>query len=102
MNGLQRDLSLPFIDILHHFCDVICLDSPNDYRKLSNQSKDRIYFHSGFENELLNNLVGDLIMRQDDKQSREYGLDPSSYLKWLKPVTVNILGKFTKIIDQDY
>lgn len=69
-SGLQRELFLPFIDVLEHYCDVICLDSPNDYRRLSNISADkRIYFNSVFENDLLDQLVSSLIAQQDAQTS---------------------------------
>ena len=57
-NGLQRELFEPFIDIIYEYCDVINLDSPVDYRKLSNISaSNRVYFNSDFESHLLDNLV---------------------------------------------
>lgn len=71
-NGLQRELFLPFIDIIRHYCDVICLDSNIDYRKKSNISKtNRVYFNSDFENDLLNESVGKLIAKQDKRDTPE-------------------------------
>ena len=61
-NGLQRELFEPFIDIIYQFCDVINLDSPTDYRKLSNISaSNRVYFNSDFENHLLDSLIESLV-----------------------------------------
>ena len=99
-NGLQRQLFLPFIDILEHYCTVICLDSPNDYRKLSNASLERIYFHSDFENELVNRVVADLVKRQDGNASTDCLVDTDHLIK-LKRRTIEILGR-TVVLEKTY
>ena len=88
-NGLQRDLFLPFIDILRKYCDIICLDSPTDYRKESKMSSKRIYFHSDSETHLINKLVSELINEQDGLSITE-NLDN---LYKLKSSTIEVLGR---------
>lgn len=67
-NGLQRELFLPFIDQINHFCEVICLDSPIDYRKRAHISTNRIYFNCDYETHLLDRLVRNAIKQQDGMQ----------------------------------
>jgi len=43
-NGLQRGNFLPFIDILKENCEVVCLDSGIDYRRLGIPDKGKVYF----------------------------------------------------------
>lgn len=70
-NGLQRELFMPFIDVIYHYCDVVNLDSPIDYRKKAHISAhNRIYFNCDYETHLLDKLVRNLIKKQDvDLQS---------------------------------
>jgi len=89
MNGLQRALFLPFIDVLEQFCHVVCLDSPNDYRRISHQSKDKIYFHSDYENYLVDELVSDMVKTQDGINLTN---DRVNCLHKLQPRTIQILG----------
>jgi protein AFG1 len=114
-NGLQRELFLPFIDVLHEYCDVMCLDSPNDYRKMSNISaSNRIYFNKGYENDLLDDVVRKLIEKQQqqlavgDTASAEAAVDSMSGpkpsadpLSWLKPREIDILGRAT-VLERTY
>lgn len=96
-NGLQRDLFLPFIDTIYEYCEVICLDSPSDYRKLSNISaQNRVYFNSGYENELLDNLVRELVKEQqkNDKITETIGAEEDGLGK-LKPRLIDLLGRPT-------
>lgn len=67
-NGLQRELFLPFVDQIEHFCDVLCLDSPVDYRKRAHISTNRIYFNCDYETHLLDRLVRNAIKQQDGIQ----------------------------------
>lgn len=64
-NGLQRELFLPFINRIHDCCNVICLDSSVDYRRILNASYNRVYFNCDYENHLVDNLVRKLIREQD-------------------------------------
>ncbi|EPY50568.1 AFG1 family ATPase [Schizosaccharomyces cryophilus OY26] len=43
-NGIQRESFLPCIHLLNESLNVICLDSPNDYRRLKSETED-IYLH---------------------------------------------------------
>lgn len=43
-NGLQRTSFLPFIDLLMNRCDVLCLDSGTDYRKVE-RAQSHVFFH---------------------------------------------------------
>ena len=80
-NGLQRDLFEPFIDILYKYCNVINLDSPIDYRQLSNISaSNRVYFNSDFENHLLDDLVSKLLNKNA-----------------FKPISIQVLGREIKL-----
>jgi len=62
-NGLQRDSFLPFIDILHAYCDVICLDSNVDHRKLSFPASGQL-FYQNYEIDKFNNFVTQLSKEQ--------------------------------------
>lgn len=66
-NGLQRELFMPFIDRIYNTCQVMCLDSPIDYRKMANISSKRAYFNCDYENHLLDNLVKELSNDSMDK-----------------------------------
>jgi peroxisome-assembly ATPase len=90
-NGLQRELFLPFIDVLNGYCQVIKLDSNIDYRKISKLSPNRHFFHCEFENHLLDNIVGMLINQQDGVQSEESDLRIN--LNKLKSMNLDILGR---------
>lgn len=39
-NGIQRESFIPCIKLLEHRLQVICLDSPNDYRRLKSKTED--------------------------------------------------------------
>lgn len=91
-NGLQRALFLPFIDVLEHYCDVINLNSPNDYRKMSTAAKDRIFFHSDYENELLDSVVCNLIETRSSNKTTN-NQDLKGNLSKLHSKTVRILGR---------
>ena len=43
-DGLNRDLFVPFIDMLHRYCQVVALDSPTDYRQ-HRLNGAQVYFH---------------------------------------------------------
>jgi peroxisome-assembly ATPase len=75
-NGLQRELFEPFIDIIYQYCDVINLDSPIDYRKLSNISaSNRVYFNSDFENHLLDSVINKLIGNNSSQGFKEMWIE---------------------------
>ena len=102
-NGLQRDLFLPFIDIIYDFCDVMRLDSPSDYRKMSNISAiNRVYFNSGYEADMLDALVSRLIQDQDNIKvnGEAHSLASNEMLK-LKPRLIDLLGRST-FLDKAY
>lgn len=81
-NGLQRELFLPFIDQIRHYCDVLCLDSPVDYRKRAHISTNRVYFNCDYETHLLNNLVRNAIKQHDGmRDARESGSDELDKLR---------------------
>lgn len=67
-NGLQRELFMPFIDQIYHFCDVVCLDSSIDYRKRAHISTNRVYFNCDYETHLLDRLVRNAIKKQEGMQ----------------------------------
>ena len=71
-NGLQRELFMPFIEQIHHYCDVLCLDSPVDYRKRAHISTNRVYFNCDYETDLLDNMVRDVIKQQDGLVNLRY------------------------------
>ena len=61
-NGLQRELFLPFIDhVLPAHCDIVCLDSTTDYRRVGQMAARRVYFNSEFESHLLDATVARLL-----------------------------------------
>jgi protein AFG1 len=91
-NGLQRDLFTPFIDIIYDFCEVICLDSPNDYRTMSNIAPNRrVYFNSAYETHLLENNLRNLIKEQDVGHLNEI----NDELRLLAPRKIDLLGRET-------
>lgn len=90
-NGLQRELFLPFVDQIYHYCDVMCLDSPVDYRKKAQISRNRVYFNCDYEEHLLNNLVRNAIKQQDSMQTAvDAGSDE---LHKLKRRELHVLGR---------
>jgi protein AFG1 len=91
-NGLQRELFLPFVDVIHHYCDVINLNSPVDYRKRAHISaSNRIYFNSDYEHHLLKRQVRNLIKKEDvDLQA---SVNVNDELSKLHAREIDILGR---------
>lgn len=86
-NGLQRELFLPFIDILYHYCDVINLNSPTDYRKLSDISaSNRVYFNSDYESHLLDNVVENILSCEQNESS-------TNTKPHFKQIELDVLGR---------
>lgn len=66
-SGLQRSAFLPFIPLLKHECQVVCLDSNIDYRKQPAKLK-RVYFVTNKPNEevIIDSLFKVLSLAEDD------------------------------------
>lgn len=66
-SGLQRSAFLPFIPVLKSNCDVMCLDSNIDYRKVPNKVKE-VYFvtKNTSESENIDSLFNVLSLAEND------------------------------------
>jgi predicted ATPase len=66
-NGLQRASFIPFIDILKEHCEIICLDSVIDYRKLTYPASGKLYYHTN--GDLRNKAFEEFVQALIDKEN---------------------------------
>ncbi|XP_046847908.1 AFG1-like ATPase [Xenia sp. Carnegie-2017] len=72
-NGLQRSNFVPFIPILKSKCEVICLDSDVDYRRLDIKFEENVYFSSldSKSDDTLDEIFNRIAQQQHDGYEKE-------------------------------
>ncbi|KAG0738171.1 hypothetical protein G6F29_007789 [Rhizopus arrhizus] len=83
-NGIQRASFIPCIDLLMERCEVLCLDSGTDYRKVE-RAQSAVFFHP--LNQETETKIQDVIRRLTNS-------------KPMRPMTLHFLSRTLKIPEQ--
>jgi protein AFG1 len=83
-NGIQRTSFLPCIDLLMDRCDVLCLDSGTDYRKME-RAQSHVFFHP---------------LNQATQQKMDFITQRLTHGKKMVPKDLNFLSRTLTIPEQ--